>query len=399
MTFFYFLQSDSKAGGKRMKKLICFVLTVSLLATATACGSTGKTSTTSSNVNSSVNASSVESKVASTTSSVEQSVATSSEATSSASSVPQTGKVMKIAGTMSQKETDGEYMGTKKFAELVEKYTNGSISVEIYPASQLGGQTEFSEAVMVGSIEACVLGPSYFGTSDPFMYFLEMPYLFKNLEHARTLWETDNDAKKQIDEHLAALNIIQVGTLYRSPRVWCNNLRAVKTVSDNSGIKMRTPESPISTALVSDLGANPVTVAWAEVYTALSSGLVDGVENSITELYNNNMQEVVKYCSETNHMLNAQGILISKSWYEGLTSDEQEAILKAGKEATEWRAEQLQTEVDTAWKGFEEKGVEILRYDDLDIDSFTAAAQDVIDEYINKGDFTQDFINEVKALG
>ena len=111
------------------------------------------------------------------------------------------------------------------------------------------------------------------------------------------------------------------------------------------------------------------------------------------------MQEVVKYCSETNHMLNAQGILISKSWYEGLTSDEQEAILKAGKEATEWRAEQLQTEVDTAWKGFEEKGVEILRYDDLDIDSFTAAAQDVIDEYINKGDFTQDFINEVKALG
>lgn len=355
-----------------MKKLVCLMLALSMLFTLAACGQ--KTAPAAS-------------------------AAKSSAAQSSAkSSTPAEAKVMKIAGTMSQKETDGEYLGTQKFAELVEQYTNGSIKVEIYPSSQLGGQTEFSEGVMLGSIEACVLGPSYFGTTDPFMYFLEMPYLFKNLDHARALFETENAAKKEIDSHLAALNLIQVGTLYRSPRVWCNNLRPVKSIADNKGIRMRTPESPISVSLVTALGASPVTVAWSEVYTGLSSGVCDGVENAITELYNNNMQEVVKYCSETNHMLNSQGILVSKVWFDSLSADEQAAIQKAGLEATKWRAEQLNSEVDMAWKGFADKGVQILKYDDLDIDSFSKAAQSVLDEYIKKGNFTQEFIDQIKSL-
>ncbi len=307
-------------------------------------------------------------------------------------------KVMKIAGTMSQNETDGEYQGTKKFAELVEQYTNGTIKCEIYPSSQLGGQTEFSEGVMMGSIEACVLGPSYFGVIDPFMYFLEMPYLFKDLQHARNLWETENDARKEIDEHMAAMNLMQVGTLYRSPRVWCNNVRGVKTTADNKGIKMRTPESPISVSLATAMGANPVTVAWAEVYQSLSSGVIDGVENAITELYNQNMQEVLKYCSETNHMLNSQGILVSKTWYDALTAEEQAAILKAGLEATQWRAEQLNSEVEMAWKAFEDRGVEILKQDALDMDNLSKAADGVLQEYLAKGGFAQEFIDKVKAL-
>lgn len=320
------------------------------------------------------------------------------EAPAGASEAPAAAKIMKIAGTMSQAETDGEYMGTQKFAELVEKYTNGSINVEIYPSSQLGGQTEFSEGTMLGSIEACVLGPSYFGVVDPFMFFLEMPYLFDDLDHARALFEGTSDAKAEIDAHLDALGLIQVGTLYRSPRIWCNNVRPVKTVADNSGIKMRVPESPISTKLAVAMGANPVTVAWNECYTGLQNGITAGVENAITELKNNNMQEVLKYASETNHMLNSQGILVSKAWFDGLTADEQEAVKKAGLEATQWRAEQLNTEVDACWVAFDEKGVEILRHDELDNEAFAAAAQVVYDEYISNGSFTKEFIDSIKTL-
>lgn len=307
-------------------------------------------------------------------------------------------KTMKIAGTMSQSETDGEYMGTKKFAELVEEYTNGSIKCEIYPSSQLGGQTEFSEGVMNGSIEACVLGPSYFGVIDPFMYFLEMPYLFENLDHARALWETENDALKEIREHEAKLGLVQVGTLYRSPRIWCTNVRPVKSIADNAGVKMRTPESAVSTATVTAMGANPVTVAWSEVYTGLQSGLTDGVENAITEIYNNNMHEVVKYCTETNHMLNSQGILVSKAWYDALTAEEQEAITKAGLAATQWRAEQLNSEVENCWKAFEEKGIDIIRQGEFDTTEFVNACQTVYADYIANGSFTQEFIDSIRAL-
>lgn len=311
---------------------------------------------------------------------------------------PAEAKVMKIAGTMSQAETDGEYNGTKEFARLVEEYTGGSIKVEIYPSSQLGGQTEFSEGVMMGSIEACVLGPSYFGVIDPFMYFLEMPFLFEDLDHARALFEGESDAKAEIDSHLEAMGLIQVGTLYRSPRIWCNNVRPMKTIADSKGVKMRTPESPISTLTVTAMGANPVTVAWSEVYTGLQSGLTDGVENAITEIYNNNMHEVVKYCTETNHMLNSQGIIVSKAWFDGLTADEQDAIMKAGQAATEWRAEQLNGEVENAWKGFEEKGIEIVYQGEFDTAPFVEACQGVYQEYYDNGSFSVEFIDSIRAL-
>lgn len=311
---------------------------------------------------------------------------------------PVEAKVMKIAGTMSQAETDGEYNGTKVFAEKVEELTGGSIKVEIYPSSQLGGQTEFSEGVMMGSIEACVLGPSYFGVIDPFMYFLEMPFLFEDLDHARALFETENDAKAEIDSHLEAMGLMQVGTLYRSPRIWCNTVRPMKTIADSDGVKMRTPESPISTATVTAMGANPVTVAWSEVYTGLESGLTNGVENAITEIYNNNMHEVVDYCTETNHMLNSQGILVSKKWFDGLSADEQAAILEAGKAATAWRAEQLGGEVDNAWKAFEDKGIEIVRQGEFDTAPFVEACQIVYEQYLNDGAFTQEFIDSIRAL-
>ena len=312
--------------------------------------------------------------------------------------VPVEAKVMKIAGTMSQADTDGEYQGTMEFARLVEEYTNGSIKCEIYPSSQLGSFNEFTEGVMLGTIEACVCGASAMGVNDPFLYVLEMPNLFKDLQHCRNFWETDNLAKDKIDGSLAALNMVSVGTLYRSPRVWCNNLRPVITPADNTGMKMRCPGSPISQSLAAAFGASPVSVAWAEVYTALSTGAVDGVENAITELYNNNMQEVLKYCSETNHQVNTQSILICKQWFDALTADEQAAIMKAGKEATEWRAEQLQGEVDNAWAKFAEVGVEITKNAEVDIAAFSAVGQSVVDEYIAKGYFTQLYVDLIKGL-
>ncbi|MDD3996709.1 MAG: TRAP transporter substrate-binding protein [Sphaerochaetaceae bacterium] len=308
-------------------------------------------------------------------------------------------KVMKIAGTMSQAETDGEYQGTKEFARLVELYTNGSIKCQIYPSSQLGSFNEFTEGVMMGTIEACVCGASAMGTNDPFLYFLEMPYIFKDLNHARNLWETDNEAKAKIDESLAGLNMISAGTLYRSPRVWCNNKRPVSSPKDNTGIKMRAPNSPISLSFASAMGASPVSVAWAEVYTALSAGTVDGVENTVTELFNNNMHEVVKYCAETNHMVNTQNILVSKKWFDSLSASEQAAIKKAGQEATVWRANQLSSEVKIAWEAFEKRGVDIIWQADLDMDAFAIAGQSVIDEYVGKGYFTEAYLDMVKGLG
>ena len=90
--------------------------------------------------------------------------------------------------------------------------------------------------------------------------------------------------------------------------------------------------------------------------------------------------------------------MVSKEWYDALTPEEQKAVMQAGLEATQWRAEQLNSEVEACWAAFEEKGVEVIRHADLDNAAFSAAAQVVYDEYIANGSFTQEFIDSIRAL-
>lgn len=305
--------------------------------------------------------------------------------------------VMKFAGTAAADASNGEYQAMLMVEELVEKYSEGTIEVEVYPASQLGSNVEFSEGVALGEIEAAVCGFDGLGNYAPVANALCMPYLFASNDDAMSKIWGDTDIHDALDEAFAEINLQIVGYVNRPFRVVCNNERTVKTPADMKGLILRSPTSAVNTAINSAMGAQPTTIAWSEVYTALESGVCDAVENAVTELKSINLQETCKYITETNHTGGLIPMFVSKAWFDSLAPIQQEAIIKGFAEVTEWREENLAADVEAAWQAFEDAGAEIVRLEDVDIAAFQEACSGVAAEFIAKGDFTQEFYDSLKG--
>lgn len=304
---------------------------------------------------------------------------------------------MKFAGTTTADPALGEYQAMLMVEELVEKYSEGTIDVEVYPASQLGSNVEFSEGVALGEIEAAVCGFDGLGNYAPVANALCMPYLFTSNEDAMAKIYGDTDVHDALDEAFGEINMKIVGYVNRPFRVVCNNVRSVKTPDDMKGLVLRSPTSAVNTAINSAMGASPVTISWGEVYTSMSQGACDAVENAITELKSINLEQQCNYISETNHTGGLIPMFVCKSWYDGLAPIQQEAIDKAFAEVTEWREENLAAEVEAAWQAFEDAGAEVLRLEDIDIAAFQEATSGVAAQFIAQGDFTQEFYDALKG--
>ena len=304
---------------------------------------------------------------------------------------------MKFAGTTTADPALGEYQAMLMVEELVEKYSEGTIDVEVYPASQLGSNVEFSEGVALGEIEAAVCGFDGLGNYAPVANALCMPYLFTSNDDAMAKIWGDTAIHDALDEAFAEINLQVVGYVNRPFRVVCNSVRSVKTPDDMKGLVLRSPTSAVNTAINSAMGANPVTISWGEVYTSMSQGACDAVENAVTELKSINLQETCGYITETNHTGGLIPMFVSKAWFDGLAPIQQEAILKGFAEVTEWREENLAADVEAAWQAFEDAGAEIVRLEDVDIAAFQEACSGVAAEFIAKGDFTQEFYDALKG--
>jgi len=304
---------------------------------------------------------------------------------------------MKFAGTAAADASNGEYQAMLMVEELVEKYSEGTIDVEVYPASQLGSNVEFSEGVALGEIEAAVCGFDGLGNYAPVANALCMPYLFTSNDDAMAKIWGDTAIHDALDEAFAEINLQVVGYVNRPFRVVCNSVRSVKTPDDMKGLVLRSPTSAVNTAINSAMGANPVTISWGEVYTSMSQGACDAVENAVTELKSINLQETCGYITETNHTGGLIPMFVSKAWFDGLAPIQQEAILKGFAEVTEWREENLAADVEAAWQAFEDAGAEIVRLEDVDIAAFQEACSGVAAEFIAKGDFTQEFYDALKG--
>ena len=304
---------------------------------------------------------------------------------------------MKFAGTAAADASNGEYQAMLMVEELVEKYSEGTIDVEVYPASQLGSNVEFSEGVALGEIEAAVCGFDGLGNYAPVANALCMPYLFTSNDDAMAKIWGDTAIHDALDEAFAEINLQVVGYVNHPFRVVCNSVRSVKTPDDMKGLVLRSPTSAVNTAINSAMGANPVTISWGEVYTSMSQGACDAVENAVTELKSINLQETCSYITETNHTGGLIPMFVSKAWFDGLAPIQQEAILKGFAEVTEWREENLAADVEAAWQAFEDAGAEIVRLEDVDIAAFQEACSGVAAEFIAKGDFTQEFYDALKG--
>jgi C4-dicarboxylate-binding protein DctP len=220
----------------------------------------------------------------------------------------------------------------EKFRELAEKYTNGKVKVEVYPNSTLYKDKEELEALQLGAVQMLAPSNSKFGPIGirEFEVF-DLPYVLPDLVALRKV--TDGPLGAKLLKLLEPKGMI--GLAY-----WDNGFKQMsanrKLVSpaDYKGLKFRIQSSKVLESQFRALGAIPQVMAFSEVYQALQTGVVDGQENTWSNIYTQKMHEVQKYATVTNHGYIGYVVVVNKKFWEGLPADIRDQLDKAMKEAT-----------------------------------------------------------------
>ena len=216
------------------------------------------------------------------------------------------------------------------FSQCLEKSTNGALKVKIYPQGQLGGERDITEGLQLGSVDFQATSIGVTGTFIPALRILNLPFLFKGPKHWMAVMNGPagqlilGKAREQGEQ--VGLKVLAVAAPdFRLPM---SNKKALKSIEDFKGQKIRTMQVPLHMKAYASIGASPVPLPFGELYTALQTGVVDGNENGPLTLYGKKFYEVQKYMALLPLVSNGGIFLMSKATWDKLSSDHQLALTK-----------------------------------------------------------------------
>ena len=237
-------------------------------------------------------------------------------------------------------------LAAEKFKELAEKYTDGKVKVEVDPNSQLYKDKEELEALQRGAVQMLAPSNSKFGPIGirEFEVF-DLPYILPDLPTLRKV--TDGPLGARLLKLLDAKGMTGLAYWDNGFKQMTANKRLVAP-ADYKGLKFRIQSSKVLEAQFRSLGAIPQVMAFSEVYQALQTGVVDGQENTASNIYTQKMHEVQKYTTMTNHGYIGYVVVANKKFWDGLPGDVRPQLEKAMKEATAYGNGQSAKENDEA---------------------------------------------------
>ena len=245
-----------------------------------------------------------------------------------------------------------------KFQELVEKYSDGKITVDLFQDNQLGDDKTSAEGVQNGDIDIAVSSTSSLSTLYKDYYLYDTPYLFLN---AREVYDIgfDGPAAQEMLNGVESVGLKHMAMWENGFRNYTNDSHPISTPEDCKGQKIRTMENPIHLKAWKAIGANPTPMAFSELFTAMQQGTVDGEENPIGIISSNRFYEVQKYISMTQHVYTPYVVVMNPDKYASLTPEQQEIVDRSMKEATEFQLKQSAEDEAKGIREMEEFGCEI----------------------------------------
>ena len=301
-----------------MKKFIGMSLAAAMLLSLTACGGT-------TNSGSSGDSSSSSSSGSSTTP-VEVEYTEDGDVV-----VTSTEKItLKLAHT--NPETSVFHEGAEVFKEEVESMTNGNITVELYPSSQLGDSKEIVQSTAMGAVELNISGSAQFSVFNEELMVLDLPFLFAQREVAYE--KLDGEPGAYLAEGMLDNNIKVLGYLDGGYRCMFNSVRPLNHPSDFEGLSVRVQDSEVYFNMMDALGALPSFLPWGDLYVSISQGVVEAGEGGLSQLYTQRFYEVAPYVSLTNHTLTINPFVINKDKWDSLPADYQ-AVLEVATDRME----------------------------------------------------------------
>lgn len=267
-----------------------------------------------------------------------------------------------------------------RLAETVSERTNGELQIKVHPNSSLAGLRDGVEGVRLGTIDMTGADSGTLGNWVPGVGIFSLPFVFDDFEHAVKVMDgpVGEWKAKELKEKMG------VELLGQSPsgfRVILTTDKMVNSAEDLRGMKIRIPEIPVYVATFRALHVNATPIPWADVYTALQSGVVEGVEAPPSALYLIKHHEVTDFVAPTNHILLEQNFIINSNKMASLPPEQQEIIREAATEAVNWLREQRRTiEADYLEKLKEDLTIS----DNFDAESFRENMQPVWEEFTGK---------------
>lgn len=255
--------------------------------------------------------------------------------------------------------------GVKAMSACLEEGSGGNMKLRGFYNGQLGDDAEATQSVRSGSIDMVVTGAAAIGGIEPAMNAFSLPFVFS------TDKEVDSIMTGKYFDHLAELmpqhDLILLSIWENGFRNATNSKQPITKVDDFKGLNFRVMQNPIFLETFRRLGANPVPMAFGEVFTALETHAVDGQENPLPLILATKFYEVQKYVTLTRHAYSPTPVLMSKKVWDGLNADEQGLIKSCSAKARDAQVAASRAATDEAKKELESHGMEVDNLDDAEM--------------------------------
>lgn len=246
------------------------------------------------------------------------------------SAIAQQPIIIKFSHVVAENTPKGQ--GALKFKELAEKKLPGKVQVQVFPSSQLFGDAKELEALLLGDVQLIAPSVSKFDRYTKSIQLYDLPFLFADTEAVDSF---QNSPKGQgLLTSMKSKGLLGLGYWHNGMKQLSTNKDQLKRPEDVKGLKFRIQASDVLEAQFRAVGANPQKMAFAEVYQALQTGVVDGQENTWSNIYSQKFHEVQKTIAVTNHGVIDYMVVTNAKWWDGLPADVRKGLTEAMAEAT-----------------------------------------------------------------
>jgi tripartite ATP-independent transporter DctP family solute receptor len=271
-----------------------------------------------------------------------------------------------------QPATHGYQIWAEKFRDELKAQVGNRIDVKIFPNAQLGKETEYIEAMKLGTIDGAVFGRH--GQIDPRLDVLNLPMIYRDDAHIDAVLRQGKPIQLQLDQMMYDKGFKVLGWGELGFRHVTTKAAPVRKAADLKGVDIRIPTVDPWIVAFKAWGANPTPIDFAELYSALQQGVVKAQENPPEIIFTSKIYEVQKYLNLTSHANIPSQMVLSRAYWEKLPKDLQDAVMKAATVSRDYQVKTAREANARLVAELEKKGMIVVR--DVDRASFEGGAQE-----------------------
>ncbi|MDR3048258.1 MAG: DctP family TRAP transporter solute-binding subunit [Elusimicrobiota bacterium] len=297
------------------------------------------------------------------------------------------GNVRDLKLSVTTSETSSWYYGAAEFKRMVEERTNGRFKISIYPNEQLasGDQTKTLEMLYQGINELDIHSAMIHNNVEPKLTACFMPWIFtKGYESVDQYVFNNGTGGQKIKELIAAKGAVPLALGENGFRQITNNKLAIHKPSDFKGMKFRVPSVTILVDLYKMLGADPVSMSFSEVFTALQQGTIDGQENPLGIISSSKLYEVQKFLTIANYSYDPIVLSASKKFWDSLSAEDQKIFQDAATEAMKAQVIETRKQDKELLQGLQDKGIKANSLTTAEIAAFQTQLAPLYKKYIDQ---------------